>query len=79
MSSRAARPTPGSPSGVPGTVAGLEWARDRYGTKPRAALMAPAIALARDGFVLAPADTSLLQLGTPDFARDPGDRRDLHP
>ncbi len=57
--------------GIPGTVAGLEWARDRYGTKPRAALMAPAIALARDGFVLAPADTSLLQLGTPTFAADP--------
>ncbi|MGI3903502.1 MAG: gamma-glutamyltransferase [Janthinobacterium lividum] len=57
--------------GVPGTVAGLEGARDRYGTKPRAVLMAPAIALARDGFVLAPADTSLLQLGTPDFAKDP--------
>ena len=57
--------------GVPGTVAGLEWARDRYGSKPRAALLAPAIRLARDGFVLAPADTSLLQLGTPDFARDP--------
>ena len=57
--------------GVPGTVAGLEWARDHYGTKPRAALVAPAIRLARDGFVLAPADTSLLQLGAPDFAADP--------
>ena len=57
--------------GVPGTVAGLEWARDHYGTKPRPALMAPAIALARDGFDLAPADTNLLQLATPDFARDP--------
>ena len=57
--------------GVPGTVAGLEWAREHYGTKSRSDLVAPAIALARDGFVLAPADTSLLRLGAPDFAADP--------
>ena len=57
--------------GVPGTVAGLEWAREHYGTRSRPDLVAPAIALARDGFVLAPADTSLLQLGAPDFAADP--------
>ena len=57
--------------GVPGTVAGLEWARERYGTRSRPDLLAPAIALARDGFVLAPADTSLLQLAAPDFAGDP--------
>lgn len=57
--------------GVPGTVAGLEWAREHYGTKPRAALIAPAAALARDGFALAPADVALLQLGAPDFAQDP--------
>ena len=57
--------------GVPGTVAGLEWAREHYGTKPRAALIAPATALARDGFVLAPADVTLLKLGAPDFAQDP--------
>ncbi len=57
--------------GVPGSVAGLEWARDHYGSKPRAALMAPAIALARDGFTLAPADTTLLDLGAQFFADDP--------
>ena len=57
--------------GVPGTVAGLEWAREHYGTRSRPDLVAPAIALARDGFVLAPADASLLQLGAPDFAADP--------
>ncbi len=38
--------------GVPGTVAGLEYARRRYGTLSRAQLLAPAIALARDGYVL---------------------------
>lgn len=36
--------------GVPGTVAGMEVARREFGTMPRAALMAPAIVLARDGF-----------------------------
>ena len=36
--------------GVPGTVAGMEVARGEFGTMSRAALMAPAIALARDGF-----------------------------
>jgi len=35
---------------VPGEVAGLEAARARFARLPRAELMAPAIALARDGF-----------------------------
>ena len=57
--------------GVPGSVAGFEWARDHYGSKPRAILMAPAITLARDGFTLAPADATLLDLGAAAFAGDP--------
>jgi gamma-glutamyltranspeptidase / glutathione hydrolase len=36
---------------VPGTVAGLEAARQEFGTMSRARLLAPAIALARNGFV----------------------------
>jgi len=36
--------------GVPGEIAGLEAARERFARLPRATLMAPAIALARDGF-----------------------------
>ena len=35
--------------GVPGTVMGLEMAREKYGTLPRAALIAPAIKLAERG------------------------------
>ena len=42
--------------GVPGTVAGMEVARREFGTMPRAPLMAPAIALARDGFRLEASD-----------------------
>ena len=36
--------------GVPGSVMGFETAREKYGTKSRADLLAPAIAFAKDGF-----------------------------
>ncbi len=39
-------------AGIPGTVAGLQMARDKFGTIPWAELVAPAIALARDGHTL---------------------------
>jgi gamma-glutamyltranspeptidase/glutathione hydrolase len=38
--------------GVPGTVAGMLYALDHYGTKPRGTLIAPAIALAQKGFAV---------------------------
>src|SRR5689334_21141541 len=38
--------------GVPGTVSGLEYAREKYGTMTRASLIEPSIELADDGFVL---------------------------
>ncbi len=41
---------------VPGTVAGLEAARREYGTMSREALLAPAIALARNGYVFTQGD-----------------------
>jgi len=37
-------------AGVPGTMAGLQLALDKYGTKPFAGLVQPAIRYARDGF-----------------------------
>jgi gamma-glutamyltranspeptidase/glutathione hydrolase len=57
--------------GVPGSAAGLEAARARYGTLPRAAVLAPAIKLARDGFVLTPGDTAVLDQGAKQLRRDP--------
>jgi len=47
-------------AGVPGTVMGLETARERFGRLSRAQLIAPAIALARDGFILTRHDADLI-------------------
>ncbi len=57
---------------VPGTVMGLDHAAAEYGRLPRAGLIAPAIALARDGFVLSRADTEILDARAERFGRDPG-------
>jgi gamma-glutamyltranspeptidase/glutathione hydrolase len=56
---------------VPGTVMGLDRATGEYGRLPRAVLIAPAIALARDGFVLSRTDTDILDERTDRFSRDP--------
>ncbi len=56
---------------VPGTVAGLERAREKYGTMTRERLLAPAIRLAEEGFVLGPGDVALLRLPTNQFADQP--------
>ena len=55
---------------VPGTVAGLEYARAKYGTLPRARLIAPAIRLAERGFVLEQGDVEMLHEATDDFRKD---------
>jgi gamma-glutamyltranspeptidase/glutathione hydrolase len=57
--------------GVPGSPAGLEAARVRYGTLPRAALIAPALRLARDGFMLGPGDMAVIGTATDALRRDP--------
>lgn len=62
-------------AGVPGTVMGLDRAMREYGTLPRAALLAPAISLARNGFVLTRDDTDLLDAKADQLAKDPGSSR----
>ena len=57
--------------GVPGSVAGFETAREKYGTMPREELIAPAMRLARDGFVLEPGDVASFADGNDMLAQDP--------
>lgn len=57
--------------GVPGSVSGLEWAREKYGTLKRQELLAPSIALAEQGFVLDQGDIDMLHTATADFRKDP--------
>jgi gamma-glutamyltranspeptidase/glutathione hydrolase len=59
-------------AGVPGTVMGFDDAANKYGRLPLAQLIAPAVALARDGFVLSRADTDILDARADRFAKDPG-------
>ena len=56
--------------GVPGTVSGMELALSKYGTKPRKEVIAPAIKLAEDGFVLEQGDVELLEYATDVFKKD---------
>ncbi|MBZ9985744.1 gamma-glutamyltransferase [Mesorhizobium sp. BH1-1-5] len=57
--------------GVPGSVAGFEMAREKYGTQSRQALMAPAIAYAKDGFVLNQGDAASFAGSADRLAKDP--------
>jgi len=57
--------------GVPGSVSGMEYAREKYGTMKRADLLAPAIQLAEQGFALDQGDIDLLRTATKDFGEDP--------
>ena len=58
-------------AGVPGTVAGLDSALTQYGTMTRAEVMAPAIRLAREGFVLTRPDADIIAAGAAAFKADP--------
>jgi len=58
-------------AGVPGTVRGMETARQKYGKLSREQVMGPAIKLAREGFVLTRADTDILDTTVARFKQDP--------
>jgi gamma-glutamyltranspeptidase/glutathione hydrolase len=57
--------------GIPGTVSGLEYARKKYGTMTRAALIGPAIKLADDGFALEQGDVDMLASAIQDLRKFP--------
>ena len=56
---------------VPGTVMGLTTALHDYGRLTLGQVMAPAITLARQGFVLTPADAAILDSAAPQFRAHP--------
>lgn len=55
---------------VPGTVMGLEHILTKYGTMKRAQVMAPAIKLAEQGFVLQAGDLAFFQANTEYFKKE---------
>ncbi|MBV9521867.1 MAG: gamma-glutamyltransferase [Alphaproteobacteria bacterium] len=58
-------------AGVPGSPLGLDTALQKYGTMRRGEVLAPAIRLAREGFVLAQGDVDILETTTRQFAEEP--------
>jgi gamma-glutamyltranspeptidase/glutathione hydrolase len=62
-------------AGVPGTLAGLQLALDRHGTRTFAELVRPAVRHARDGFPVPRGLANTLRAGRDRLARDPGSRR----
>jgi gamma-glutamyltranspeptidase/glutathione hydrolase len=62
-------------SGVPGSVAGFEAAYVKFGSKPWRDLVAPAVALARDGFVLTEPVAASLRNPRSSLQQDPESKR----
>ncbi|HEV2268577.1 MAG TPA: gamma-glutamyltransferase [Steroidobacteraceae bacterium] len=58
-------------AGVPGTVMGLDTALAKYGTMSLREVIAPAIELAREGYVLQQGDVNILDDSVDDFAGHP--------
>lgn len=62
-------------SGVPGTVAGMALALEKYGTMSLAEVMAPAIYLAREGITVTPAMSDALRRRAKRLAKHPATAR----
>ncbi|MFL6353804.1 MAG: gamma-glutamyltransferase [Bryobacteraceae bacterium] len=62
-------------SGVPGSIAGFEFAHRKFGSKPWSILLAPAIQLAREGFVVDDAFASSLNSPDNRLKLDPESKR----
>jgi gamma-glutamyltranspeptidase/glutathione hydrolase len=56
--------------GVPGSVMGFETAREKYGTRSRQDLIAPALRFAKEGFTLEQGDAAILAGGAKRLAKD---------
>ena len=57
--------------GVPGSVMGLDTLLKKYGTMTREQVMAPAIKLAAEGFILNQGDVDIMKNGAKSFAAQP--------
>jgi len=66
-------------AGVPGTLAGLQLALDRHGTRPFRELVQPALRQAREGFEVGTALAAAIRTSRAQLARDPGSARLLLP
>ena len=62
---------------MPGSVAGLETAHEKYGTMTREELIAPAMRLAQDGFVLEAGDADSFEQRHRQAGAGPGGGGDL--
>ena len=59
-------------AGVPGTLAGLQLALERYGTRSFREVAQPAIKIAKEGIVVSKPFANTLRLCSTRFAKDPG-------
>ena len=62
-------------AGVPGTLAGMQLALDRYGTRSFREAIQPAIAICKNGFVVKPEFARAIAGATPQFRKDPGSEK----
>ena len=62
-------------AGVPGTLAGLQLALERYGTQPFRKVVQPAIRFARDGFPVSKNLAAAIRAARPSLAKDPASVR----